>query len=299
MNKYLLIIGILFASLFSQTDDIPYDWSGQYGVITNNGRLMWNQDWTLGLLLIDGTFANYPTRFGPSYKNNFGLYNAGDYYQGLHSFPDSSHIKSRINYYRGDFSYDQLEIDAEFAEKNRVISLNGFKRTYKGPYGQYTDPQGSNNPLQQSYRIDYSSRDKDELLDISVGYFLTDSRLNLGDPADFIHKEKIVSAGIGFSKDFTTWQYKVHGAFFQQYYSMDFDSVKAYLNRFHLNQFISKKIKNSDLLKFGIELDNQGLSLVDTTKKDRLWSTIYGGWEKQSLGIKFGTTIAQNEIISY
>ncbi|MFC1527210.1 hypothetical protein ACFL5D_00505 [Candidatus Neomarinimicrobiota bacterium] len=295
MNKYLIIIVLFITMLFGLSDDIPYDWSGQYGVISNNGRLMCNQDWTLGVLLIDGTFANYPTRYGSSFKNNFELLNVGDFYRGLHSFPDSSQIKSRIDYYRGDFSYDQLEIDAEFAEKNRVISLNGFKRTYKGPYNQYLDPQGGNNPLQQSYRLDYSSKDRSEILDISIGHFITDSRLNLDDPADFIHKEKIISAGIGYSKNFVNWQYNVHGALFQQYYKMSFDSTKAYLNRVHLNQFISKKPNELSTLKFGIVLDNQVLSLGDTIKKDRYWSTLYGGWEKQSIGVKLGTTIAQNE----
>jgi hypothetical protein len=233
MNKHLINIVLLISILSGFSDDIPFDWSGQYGVITNNGRLMWNQDWTLGVLLFDGTFVNYPTRIGLLYKKNFGLSNISDFYDELHSFPDSSQIKSKIDYYRGDFSYDQLEIEVNFLEKNRIISLNGFKRTYKGPYGQYIDLLGGNNPLQQSYRIDYSSKDKDELLDISVGFFITDSRLNLGDPADFSHKEKIISAGIGYSKDFTSWQYKIHGALFQQYYNMDFDSVKVYLNRFH------------------------------------------------------------------
>ncbi len=302
MNKHLINIVLLISILSGFSDDIPFDWSGQYGVITNNGRLMWNQDWTLGVLLFDGTFVNYPTRIGSSYKKNFGLSNTSDFYDELHSFPDSSQIKSKIDYYRGDFSYDQLEIEVNFLEKNRIISLNGFKRTYKGPYapyGQYADPFGSNNPLQQSYRVDYSSKNKDELLDISIGYFITDSRLNLDDPADFIHKEEIISAGIGYSKDFTTWQYKVHGALFQQYYNMDFDSVKAYLNRIHLNQFISKKIKNLTLLKFGIELDNQVISLVDTTKKNRLWSTVYGELEKKSLGIKIGTTVAKKELVPY
>ncbi|MCK4904497.1 MAG: hypothetical protein KAS35_07370, partial [Candidatus Marinimicrobia bacterium] len=90
--------------LFGQSNDIPYDWSGQYGIMTNNGRLMWNQDWGIGVLLIDGTFTNYPTRFGSSYKNNFKLSSTADFYKELHSFPDSSQIKSRIDYYRGDFS---------------------------------------------------------------------------------------------------------------------------------------------------------------------------------------------------
>ena len=300
MKKYLLIIVITISSLYCQSDDIPFDWGGQYGVISNNGRLMWNQDWAVGVLLMDGTFSNYPTRFGSSYKNNLLLSSIGDFYKGFNSFPDSSQIKSRIDYYRGDFSYDQLEIDAEFSEKNRVIALNGFKRTYKGPYGQFADPQGGNNPLQQSYRLDYSSKDNDELLDISVGYFITDSRLNLNDPADFNHNEKIVSAGIGYSNNFAMWQYKIHGALFQQHYKMSFDSTRAYLNRIHLNQLVSKKLPNSSLLKLGLELDNQGLSIVDsTTKKERLWSTVYGGWEKQSIGIKLGTTIAQDEIVPF
>jgi len=300
MKKYLLIIVITISSLYCQSDDIPFDWGGQYGVISNNGRLMWNQDWAVGVLLMDGTFSNYPTRFGSSYKNNLLLSSIGDFYKGFNSFPDSSQIKSRIDYYRGDFSYDQLEIDTEFSEKNRVIALNGFKRTYKGPYGQFADPQGGNNPLQQSYRLDYSSKDNDELLDISVGYFITDSRLNLNDPADFNHNEKIVSAGIGYSNNFAMWKYKIHGALFQQHYEMSFDSTRAYLNRIHLNQLVSKKLPNSSLLKLGLELDNQGLSIVDsTTKKERLWSTIYGGWEKQSYGIKLGTTIAQDEIVPF
>jgi len=299
MNKYLIIIILFTSSLFGLSDDIPYDWSGQYGVISNNGRLMWNQDWSVGVLLFDGTFANYPTRFGTSYKNSYHLSNTSDYNNELHSFPDSSQIKSMIDYYRGDFSYDQLEIDVEFAEKNRVIVFNGFKRTYKGPYGQYADPIGSNNPLQQSYRLDYSSQDKNESLDLALGYFITDSRLNLGDPADFNHKEKIVSAGIGYSKDFTNWQYKVHGAMFQQYYSMDFDRTKVYLNRLHLNQFINKYLGNSALLKFGIEFDNQQISLVDSTKIERIWSTLYGLWEKGSNGVILGTTVAQYELFPY
>ncbi len=156
--------------------------------------------------------------------------------------------------------------------------------------------RGTNNPLQQSYRLDYSSKDDNEILDISIGYIITDSRLNLGDPADFSHKERITTAGIGYSVDRATWQYNVYGAMFQQYYNMDFDSTKAYLNRIDLNQFVSKKNESSAILMVGIELDKQELSLVDSTKKDRLWSTIYGGWEKKSIGFKIGSTLGKSSI---
>ncbi len=89
MNKYLIIIVLIASSLFGLSDDIPYDWSGQYGAISNGGRLMWNQDWSVGVLFFDGTFANYPTRFGTSYNNNFELLNIDDFYKSLSSFSDS------------------------------------------------------------------------------------------------------------------------------------------------------------------------------------------------------------------
>ena len=94
------------------------------------------------------------------------------------------------------------------------------------PYEQFVSSTGNTNPLHQSYRVDYSSKNDSEILDLSVGYFYTDSRLNLDDPADFIHKEKIVSAGFGYSKEFEKWNYNAHGAIFQQYYKMSFDSTK-------------------------------------------------------------------------
>ncbi|MEE8340572.1 MAG: hypothetical protein V3R52_00580, partial [Candidatus Neomarinimicrobiota bacterium] len=60
-----------------------------------------------------------------------------------------------------------------------------------------------------------------------------------------------------------------------------------------------KQMKNSILLKFGVEIDNQNISLVDTTKKNRLWSTVYGEFEKNALSVKLGTTIAKKELIPY
>lgn len=304
MNKFLLIIGLTISIIYCQVDDILYDWSGQYGVISNNGQLMWNQDWQVGVLLFDGTFSNYPTRFGASYRNHFTMKNTTDSYDEIHTFSDSSRNSSNIDYYRGDFSYDQLEIDFNFEEKNRIISLNGFKRTYNGAYGQYVSSIGNTNPLHQSYRVDYSSKNDSERLDLSVGYFNTNSRLNLDDPADFTHKEKIISTGVGYSKKFEKWNYNTHGALFQQYYKISFDSIKTnssqnYLNRIHLNQFVSRKLNNLSKLKIGIELDNQGFSFVDSININRTWSTLYGGWKNNSTEIKLGTTLAKGAVVPY
>jgi len=303
MNKLLIIYILLLSTLLAQFKDIQYDRAGQYGVLSNNGQLMWNQDWQVGVLLFDGTFSNYPTRFGASYKNNFVLKNTTDFYVGNHKYPDPSNVSSNIDYYRGDFSYDQLEVDFNFEEQDRIITLSGFKRGYNGPYGQYENSNGSS-PLQQSYRVDYLSKNDNEKLELSVGYFHTDSRLTLSDPATFTHKEKILSAGIGYSKEFEKWNYNAHGALYQQYYKINFDSVEAnssqnYLNRFHLNQFANRQISNNSTIIFGIEFDNQGLSFVDRDNVNRTWSTLYGGWNSKSTNLNLGLTITDIESVPY
>ena len=298
MSKILIIVSLLFSMLMAQSDDIPYDWSGQYGVISNDGRVMWNQDWTSGVLFFDGSFANYPTRYGQSYSNNFKINSVADFYDRQHKYPDSTLILSKINYHRGDFSYDQLEFDIEFAEKNRIITLNGFKRNYGGAYGQYVN-SGSENPLQQSYRLDYFSKDKNESIDISIGYFKTDSRLTYKDEVGVIHKDNILAVGVGYSKEFSKLQYNIHSAFFQQDYKNGYVDRELYLNRFHINQFVNKSLNNSDIIKFGVQLDKQSSSLIVSRKKDRLWSTIYSGWEKQNIGTKIGLSLAEDEAAPY
>ena len=40
----------------------PFDWTNHFGVISENGRVIWNDDWMYGLLFFDGTFTNYPKR---------------------------------------------------------------------------------------------------------------------------------------------------------------------------------------------------------------------------------------------
>lgn len=299
MRKYFLLFFILSKVAIAQNDDIHYDWSGQYGVISNNGQLMWNQDWQVGVLLIDGTFTNYPTRFGDLYKNNFNIKETSEYYHRIYAIPDTNNVSSKLNYFRGDYSHDQLEVDFQFEEKNRIIALSGFKRTYSGPYGQYVDSDDGGIPLHQSYRIDYSSIDGNQSLDLAIGYFNTDSRLNPNSIEIFSHKEKITTAGIGYSREFNKWQYNAHGVLFQQYYKISYDSLSAYLNRIHLNQFIVRELKNNISLKVGLEVDDRGLSIVDSSNIDRLWSTFYGGWKSNATEIRIGTTLAKSEYHPY
>ena len=65
----ILWIGILFGERTIHI--LPFDWSGQNGLISVNGQLFWNQDWMSGPLYFDGTFSNYPLRYGSSYFESF------------------------------------------------------------------------------------------------------------------------------------------------------------------------------------------------------------------------------------
>ena len=47
---------MFFSVIISQQNFvIPFDWAGQNGIIVNNGKLFWNQTWTSGMLLFDGS----------------------------------------------------------------------------------------------------------------------------------------------------------------------------------------------------------------------------------------------------
>jgi|GEM_PF-2867266 len=302
MSKYLILFNITCVLILGQTENIPYDWSGQYGVISNNGRIMWNQDWKVGNLLIDGTFSNYPVRFGILNVDDFQLLQIDQTNFVNHNFPDSSEVKSSINYARGDFSFDQLEIGAKFSETQRNISINAFKRSYDGAYDQYNSTDG-NTPLQQSYRLDYSSIAGNRVIGISVGRFLADSRLYNIDTLDFEHEDKSVAAGLSYNNRFADWNYQMYSALFQQYYKMNYvksnNDLEAYLNRGHISQKIQKNINDLDRLTVGIRFDNQHISLVDSIKINRSWSTIYGGWQRSNFGINIGSSITKDEVSPY
>lgn len=308
MRYSLVIYSLVITSIYAQVENIPYDWAGQYGAISNNGQIMWNQDWNIGPLLFDGTFSHYPLRYGKTYFKRFSIKGVGDTYKSSNVFPDSSNMWSKADYYRGDYSYDQLEMILNFEEKNRIISLNGIKRTYKGPYGQYLAKDESLNPLQQSYRLDYLSKNNEALIDLSIGYFHTDSRLNLTDPADFRHKEKTLSFGVGYLCEFEKWDYKSNLAASQQYYLMrfdttqyyrpEYDTTEAHLNRAHLAQEFVRELSENSSINVGLELDVQALKrkIPNNEKINRTWSTVYGNYKYRNSQIRLGATFDNENI---
>ncbi|NQV37162.1 MAG: hypothetical protein HQ509_04040 [Candidatus Marinimicrobia bacterium] len=199
MNRFLFIL-ILPILLFSQTRILyPFDWSGQVGVMTIDGISSWNQDWTSGMLLFDQTISTYPERYGTSYTADYLLLSPWIKDTTI-SIPDTSTTMSQINYSQGDFGLNAFEVNGDFINEKRQISLHGFKRSYLGSYGQYILADGAQKPIQQSYRIDYNSSTEDIDVNISAGKFITEMGIydSLAIRKTFL--DNLTSAGIQFRK---------------------------------------------------------------------------------------------------
>ena len=149
MKRILFLLIIFLSGLISEGyKNYPFDWSDHFGVITQNGSVMWNEDWMSGVLFFDGTFNYYPKRFGSVISNNIVTVQPGYFLKEKNAL-DSSYVDSHIKYTQGDYFLDILDLTANFSDGMRLITWNGFKKTYGGPNGQYI--LGTVKPIQQAY----------------------------------------------------------------------------------------------------------------------------------------------------
>ena len=281
----LLIIGLLQGD--SSPNILPFDWSGQNGLLSVNGQLFWNHDWMSGPLYFDGTFSNYPLRLGPSYLHSFQPDNAGEIPK-MESIPDSAQISSSFDYRKGDYLFDQLDVQAGFSDGTRLLKMNGFKRSYAGSFGQYVQPEGILTPNQQSYRLDYLTSFDTEKVQASVAHFVTNS--GLPDSIMNGHHENITTvAGIFYSKTDTAKTFQVFGSQFNQERRVELSSIFTYLNRTHLHfRWTWNAYKT-----VGFFADKQ--SIMQDELRDLKWVTIYGGLNGERLTTSLGGSFLSEE----
>ncbi len=168
MKKFILLLG---TSLFSQTyDSIPFDWGGQFGLINDNGSILWKKDWRSNRLFFDGTWAIYPRMYGPEIENGF-LTKENKIPTNL----DSIKLESYFQYDQGDYLLDRLAIGLTYKLKNRFLHMHGFKRTFMGNYNQYDSEFIQ--PPQQTYLASYESKKENNHGGFSIGHFNTLSGL--------------------------------------------------------------------------------------------------------------------------
>ncbi|MFH1851288.1 MAG: hypothetical protein ABIA75_02995 [Candidatus Neomarinimicrobiota bacterium] len=207
-----ILSGLIFLWAFvlaQPLHELPFDFSGQYGIASVNGRALWSTIWSSGLLLFDGSVVVNPRRLGPATSQRFALFSSG----GLPQMPtgtDSAGVTSKVEYDRGDWGLNRLDLSLRFSDTNSSLDLNGFKRSYLGPYGEFIQPGGIIGPIQQSYRLDYGSGTVETgRRAFSLAHYFTDSGLS-DTLSSGQHRELLTSGGLFLEVPQGNWSWQVH-----------------------------------------------------------------------------------------
>ncbi|MED5248217.1 MAG: hypothetical protein VX887_02730, partial [Candidatus Neomarinimicrobiota bacterium] len=64
MKKATLCLALVCNTFSQEQITIPFDWSGQNGILIQDGILFSNQSWSSGILSFDGIYSSYPARYG-------------------------------------------------------------------------------------------------------------------------------------------------------------------------------------------------------------------------------------------
>ena len=204
-----LLIGIVMAQ---DKLNMPYDFSRHQGYVINNGSIMWNEDWSSGNFFFDGTFANYPSKFGPQIES--GYFNSTI----DSTLSDSDYTTSYFDYIQGDYYLDNLDIGLEYSTNNKKTSLNGFKKRYAGAYNQYDISPAPPKPIQYTYLGTYSSKINNNKIDIAIGNFNSDFGLfdTLG--TAYIDS-RITSSNFLYRRDYNSAYFTINAHNFLQRYN--------------------------------------------------------------------------------
>ncbi len=294
-DKILLKLLLVCTLISGQSRvEYPYDWSGEFGSISHDGRLFWNTDWTSGPLLFDGTYTFYPKRFGENISSKFSIFDAAEFSFNDSIFVDTSFVKTILDYKRGDYNYDQLSLDMYFRRPGRIIGIHGFKRSYAGRQGQFFHPGGFQIPLQQSYRLDYDSKFRDWQVNASAARLITESGLP-DSSENGLYKDEILAAGLRTISPETYLKWTSHLALFQQWRRVDAlwypNPDSQFIHRVKWgNQF---KISGMELT-MGLDVNAQSIGGGDTTLRQISWFTPYGKLNWYGIGASLGQTHFSN-----
>ena len=161
--KFYFISSLILAD---GIDNITFDWSGQFGYVSQNGIIRWNKDWNSNQLFFDGTWSIFPRMFGPRIDGGFRKP-----INELSLAEDSVGVNSYFKYDQGDYLLDRFSFGLDYKTNNRHAYLHGFKRSYAGSFNQYDND--SFQPLQQSYIVSYQSVNENDEGGFSLGHFNT------------------------------------------------------------------------------------------------------------------------------
>ncbi len=297
--------GVGFVSLiFPQTlDPIPFDWSGQNGMSTNQGILIWNRDWYSGKLFFDGTFHSFPLQFG---DRIFAFSDLKEYKNETYDlFPDSNEVITSFDYRQGDYFFDQFNLNGQFKKPSQIIEWNGFKRSYGGPYSQFVQLENRNSgvldPNQQSYCFHFSGMIDSVLSTLSVGRFITDSGLYNNSETNGVHRDEITTASASsqFQWQQKNIQFSLNQFMEKRRWVSEFSKSQLhYLNRGRFSASITPENEKDNGGIYGISGNTQSLTFPDTTiAKNRSWISGWGMLKREKFELSGGFDTGENTVL--
>ena len=293
MKRAILSV-IFFSGIFSQDQIvIPFDWSGQNGILIHEGVLFSNQAWTSGILTFDGTYSAFPLRYGGHTAKKVQMSEIGI----LPSFsvlPDSNLTTSFFDYYRGDYGLDKLDIGVEYQSKNQIIKISGFKRASFGNFAHYIHPVRNQGPLHHSYRIDYSTKNSKQKIEVSASRYITSSGL-----PDIVQNgyenDNIINGALRYQRQFERWTVDTHLSQFSQnrllIHSLYSDSSLRFINR----NSIDFQLRNNTGIEIGISQQFQQYSSKAKLRSVG-WSSLYFRKFYNDFSIMAGVQFSEYEL---
>ena len=284
-------------------EPIPFDWSGQNGMSSNGGLLVWNRDWNSGEILFDGTFQSFPMTFGRPIAQKSHFSNSS--ILSITSFPDSSEVVTSFDYRQGDYLFDQLDLKATFKKVNRIMEWYGFKRSYGGPFSQFIQQKnrytGSMTPNQQSYLFHYISRENSSISALSIGRFITDSGVFNNSEQNGSHTDEITTASFSSRSDWNKFnlKFRISQYLENRKWISEFSSANLhYLNRGQILGILSPKDIENHPWKLGFSGNTQALTFPDTTiSKNRSWLSVWGNLNRKRFQIYGGLDAGKGSVL--
>ena len=117
--KYLIGFISIQIILADGLDIYQFDWSGQFGLVNHEGAVLWNKDWRSQHLLFDGTWAIYPSMYGPEIDKGFYTN-----LSGLDRDNDSLTYHSYFQYDQGDYLLDKFLFAVGYQKNKRSLWLH-------------------------------------------------------------------------------------------------------------------------------------------------------------------------------
>ena len=211
LSVITLIVSLLRADGFT-TGEVPFEWSGQWGLVQRYGLSGWGVERVTPPLHFDGNFAHWPARYRFPFLSGIDL-------EG--SEPG---FNTSLWYRTGDYNLDELSLDIlSKASEKRYTRFRALKKNFEDYHGLLDPLARPGGTIQQNYRFDHvTGKSKGGQWKVASAFYLTTDAIPYGAYGIWEkgaeRSEKIISNGISYDGNRESVKYRVEGSSFLQRY---------------------------------------------------------------------------------